>query len=51
MDVSIIGGADGPTAIYVCSLYRWELLAGLAVIAAAVIAAVLLIRKKRKKNP
>ena len=46
-DVTVIGGADGPTAIFVASSVNWVLVAAAAVV---VIAAILLIIiKKRKK--
>ena len=46
-DVAVIGGADGPTAIFVTSSVNWVLVAAAAVL---VIAAVLfIVLKKRKK--
>ena len=51
MNVAIIGGADGPTAIFVASRFAWVWYAGLAVVlAAVVIVTVLLIRKHKKKQ-
>ena len=47
LSVGIIGGADGPTAIFVTSSPDWWVYAvGAAVIAAAI---ALIIRKKKKK--
>ncbi len=47
MSVAIIGGADGPTAIYVSSSTRWDLIIA-AVTAIAIGIAAFLIWKKRK---
>lgn len=47
MDVTVIGGADGPTAIYVASSVNWVWVAAVAVL---VIGAILfIVIKKRKK--
>ena len=47
MDVTVIGGADGPTAIYVASSLNWVWVAAAAVL---VIGAILfIVIKKRKK--
>ena len=47
MDVTVIGGADGPTAIYVASSVNWV---WVAVAAVLVISAILfIVIKKRKK--
>ena len=47
MDVTVIGGADGPTAIYVASSVNWVWVAATAVL---VIGAILfIVIKKRKK--
>ena len=45
--IGIIGGADGPTAIFVTGNW-WTLPLGLAVIAAAVVLVVVLLKKRRK---
>jgi Na+-transporting methylmalonyl-CoA/oxaloacetate decarboxylase beta subunit len=49
MNVGIIGGADGPTAIYVASSINWPIIIGTIIIAAGVIAAILLLKRKKKK--
>lgn len=46
MQTGIIGGADGPTVIYVASSVSLPLIAGAAI---AVVVAVWLILRKRKK--
>jgi len=46
VSVGVIGGADGPTAIFVSSSVNWGLVAGAAVILAAIV--VFVIRKKKK---
>lgn len=45
-DISIIGGADGPTAIFVASRFPWQLLSIGVVIAAAILLAIVLCKKK-----
>ena len=47
MDVSVIGGADGPTAIFIASSYDWVLLVALGVLVIGVI--LFLVIRKRKK--
>ncbi len=47
MSVGVIGGADGPTAIFVSSSVNWGLVIGTAVVIAAGI--ILLFVRKRKK--
>lgn len=45
--IGIIGGADGPTEIFVSNRFSvWELVAG-AIFAAVVIGIILLIRRKK----
>ncbi|MEA4914827.1 MAG: hypothetical protein VB061_09675 [Christensenella sp.] len=47
MDVAVIGGADGPTAIFVASSVNWVWIAAAVVL---VVAAILfIVVKKRKK--
>lgn len=46
--IGIIGGADGPTAIFVTGNYQLIPLAVIAV-AAAVLALVLILRRRKKK--
>ena len=46
-DVAVIGGADGPTAIFVASSFDWILFAVAGVL---LIAAVLFIVLKRRKR-
>jgi Na+-transporting methylmalonyl-CoA/oxaloacetate decarboxylase beta subunit len=50
MDTAIIGGADGPTAIYVTSSFNWAPVIAAALIAAGGIVAFLLWRKKKNKR-
>ena len=50
MDIAVIGGADGPTAIFVGSQPGWVYLVGPIAIILVAVSIVLLIRKKRKKN-
>ena len=48
--IGIIGGADGPTAIFVASTINWPGAFGwIGVIIAAVLAAVMIHLKKKKK--
>jgi len=47
MDMSVIGGADGPTAIFIASSYDWVLLVALGVLVIGVI--LFLVIRKRKK--
>ncbi|MDP3448751.1 MAG: hypothetical protein Q8S22_11930 [Eubacteriales bacterium] len=46
MDINIIGGADGPTAIFIASSVNWAMIALLGIIAIAV--ALLIVVRKRK---
>lgn len=48
MDIGIIGGADGPTSIYVSGSI-WPLVAAVAVIAAAIVLLVILRRRRKAK--
>lgn len=49
--VGIIGGADGPTAVFVSGKFNWKhILAALCVVIALVAAIVLLVKKFIKKN-
>ena len=51
MSLGIIGGADGPTAIFVsCNFSPWAIGAVIAAVAALVAGCVLFIRKRKKKN-
>ena len=50
MDIAVIGGADGPTAIFVGSRPGWAYLVGLAAVILFAVILAILIRKKRKKN-
>jgi Na+-transporting methylmalonyl-CoA/oxaloacetate decarboxylase beta subunit len=50
MDVGIIGGADGPTSIFVSSTTHWGLIIGAAVVVAGCIAALVIWRKSRQKR-
>ena len=47
--IGIIGGADGPTAIFVTSSPDWWKDAIIAAVAVAVVAGIIIMRKKRKK--
>jgi len=47
MDMSVIGGADGPTAIFIASSYDWVLLVALGVLVIGVI--LFFVIRKRKK--
>ena len=48
MSVDIIGGADGPTAIFVAGQFPWVLVAiGAAVTAVAVVTLILLFKNKK----
>jgi|GEM_PF-4865990 len=47
--MGIIGGADGPTVIYVTSGVPWGWIIGAAVVIAGVIAAAIFISRKKKK--
>lgn len=51
MDLGIIGGADGPTAVLVASpaVNPWVIAAIVGVCAAAVFTAILIIKNKKKK--
>jgi len=46
MNVGVIGGADGPTAVFVTSSVDWAFLAGVAFVMAASVIAFCLWRKK-----
>jgi LPXTG-motif cell wall-anchored protein len=48
MSVGIIGGADGPTAIFIASSFNWPLVIGTAVIIAGGI--VFFIQKRKSKK-
>jgi Na+-transporting methylmalonyl-CoA/oxaloacetate decarboxylase beta subunit len=48
MNIGIIGGADGPTAIFVASTLNWVLVAVAAVILIAVIVLIAMHKKKRR---
>ena len=47
--MSVIGGADGPTAIFVASSINWLLIIGAVIVIAGVIIAISVIRRKKKK--
>lgn len=48
--IDIIGGTDGPTAIFVsCRPSVWELAIAGGILAAAVVGIILFIRKKKKR--
>ena len=47
MDMSVIGGADGPTAIFIASSFDWILLVATGVLVIGVV--LFIIIKKRKK--
>ena len=44
--MTVIGGADGPTAVYVAVSFHWPVIIG----AIAVIAAIFIIVKMKQKN-
>lgn len=47
---AIVGGADGPTAVFIASQIDWPSVCGLiGVVAAAVLVVILLFRNKKKK--
>ncbi|MBQ1996396.1 MAG: sodium ion-translocating decarboxylase subunit beta [Clostridia bacterium] len=49
-DIAFIGGADGPTAVFVSSNLTWPVICGLiGVIIVAVIVALIIYRNKKKK--
>ena len=48
MDIGIIGGADGPTAIFVASSVNWLLIGVLGVVALGV--ALFFLLRKRKQG-
>ncbi len=50
MSTGVIGGADGPTAIYVASSVNWELLAGIVIIIAVSIISFLVWKKKQQQK-
>lgn len=47
MRVGVIGGADGPTAIYLASSFNW-IFVGVLVIAALCVALFFLLRRRKK---
>ena len=47
MSVGVIGGADGPTTIYVTSSVNWALVIGVTMIIVGSIIAFLFLRKKK----
>ena len=49
MDIGIIGGTDGPTAIFVASYVNW-LLVVLAAVAIIGVVIYLLLRKRKQRN-
>lgn len=49
MSVGVIGGADGPTAIYVSSSVNWALIIVATIVIAVGIFAFIVLRKKKKK--
>lgn len=50
MDIGVIGGADGPTAIYVASSVNWALVIGAVVIIAGCAAAFFVRRRKSRDS-
>jgi Na+-transporting methylmalonyl-CoA/oxaloacetate decarboxylase beta subunit len=48
MSVGIIGGADGPTAIYLGSSINWPFIIKMIIVIAAGILAFLFFRKRKK---
>ena len=49
-DIAFIGGADGPTAVFVSSNLTWPVICGLiGVIIVAVFGALIIYRNKKKK--
>lgn len=48
MSVGIIGGADGPTAIFLASSFNWPLAIGTAVLIAGTV--VFFVRKRKSKR-
>ena len=48
-NIGIIGGADGPTAIFVSSNINWLYICGLIGVIAAVLVAFVIYRKKKNK--
>ena len=49
MSIGVIGGADGPTAVFVSSPVPWIIVIGIAVIMIGGIVAALLIAKKNAR--
>lgn len=49
MNIGVIGGADGPTAIYVASTLNWVLVAVAAVVLIAVIVLLFTVRKRKRR--
>ena len=49
-DIAFIGGADGPTAVFVSSNLTWPVICGLiGMIIVAVLVALIIYRNKKKK--
>lgn len=49
MNVGIIGGADGPTAIFITSGSVWYIIAAIAVACIAAVGVIIWLFKKNKK--
>lgn len=47
--ISIIGGADGPTSIYIATSVNWFLIIGVGVIIGAMVAGVIVWKKKHRE--
>lgn len=47
VNIGVIGGSDGPTAIYVASSFHWGFVIGAAIVIAGIVIA-FLVRKKKK---
>ena len=48
-DIAFIGGADGPTAVFVSSNLTWPVISLIGVIIVAVLVALIIYRNKKKK--
>ena len=48
MDIGVIGGADGPTAIYITSTTNWLLVGVLGIVVLGVV--LFFVLRKRKKS-
>ena len=48
MDVSVIGGADGPTAIFIASSYNWVVVATAALLISTVFILLIIIKRNKK---